>query len=30
MIKGIDRSARITDVRLVAKRGGRSGDIRLE
>ncbi len=30
MIKGIDRTARITDVRLVAKRGGRSGDIRLE
>jgi cyclic pyranopterin monophosphate synthase len=30
MIKGIDRAARITDVRLVAKRGGRSGDIRLE
>ncbi len=30
MIKGIDRTARITDVRLAAKRGGRSGDIRLE
>jgi cyclic pyranopterin phosphate synthase len=30
MIKGVDRTARITDVRLVAKRGGRSGDIRLE
>jgi cyclic pyranopterin phosphate synthase len=30
MIKGIDRTARITDVRLVAKRGGRSGDLQLE
>jgi cyclic pyranopterin monophosphate synthase len=26
MIKAVDRTARITDVRVVAKSGGRSGD----
>lgn len=26
MVKGIDRSARITDIRVIAKQGGRSGD----
>jgi cyclic pyranopterin phosphate synthase len=26
MIKGLDRGARITDIRLVEKHGGRSGD----
>jgi len=30
MIKGVDRQARITEVRLVEKHGGRSGDIVLE
>jgi molybdenum cofactor biosynthesis enzyme len=30
MIKGIDRRARITDVRLIEKHGGRSGDLVLE
>lgn len=30
MIKGVERSARITDVRLVEKHGGRSGDVVLE
>lgn len=30
MVKGIDRAARIADIRLIAKRGGRSGEIRLE
>lgn len=26
MIKGVDRSASLTDVRVLAKSGGRSGD----
>jgi molybdenum cofactor biosynthesis enzyme len=26
MIKGLERGARITDIRLVEKHGGRSGD----
>ncbi len=30
MVKGIDRRARITDVRLLEKHGGRSGDLVLE
>ena len=30
MVKGIDRRARITDVRLLEKHGGRSGDLILE
>jgi cyclic pyranopterin phosphate synthase len=30
MIKAVERSARIVDVRLVQKRGGRSGDLVLE
>lgn len=30
MIKGVERSARITDIRLVEKHGGRSGDVVLE
>jgi cyclic pyranopterin phosphate synthase len=30
MIKGVDREARITEIRLVEKHGGRSGDIVLE
>jgi cyclic pyranopterin monophosphate synthase len=30
MVKGMDRQARITDVRLVEKHGGRSGDVVLE
>jgi cyclic pyranopterin monophosphate synthase len=30
MVKGIDRRARITDVRLIEKHGGRSGDLVLE
>ena len=30
MIKGIERGARITDIRLVEKRGGSSGDLVLE
>jgi cyclic pyranopterin phosphate synthase len=30
MVKGIERGARITDLRLVEKHGGRSGDIVLE
>lgn len=30
MVKAIDRQARITDVRVVAKSGGRSGDWRAE
>lgn len=30
MIKGMDRQARITDIRLVEKHGGRSGDLVLE
>jgi cyclic pyranopterin monophosphate synthase len=30
MIKGMEHSARITDIRLVEKHGGRSGDIVLE
>lgn len=28
MLKGVERAARITDIRLVEKRGGRSGDYR--
>lgn len=30
MVKGIDRSARLTDIRLIEKRGGKSGDFVLE
>jgi cyclic pyranopterin phosphate synthase len=30
MVKAVDRQARITDVRVVAKSGGRSGDWRAE
>lgn len=30
MVKGLDRSTRITDVRITAKSGGRSGDWRRE
>lgn len=30
MLKAVERGARITDVRLVAKSGGKSGDIKLE
>jgi cyclic pyranopterin phosphate synthase len=30
MIKGLEREARITDIRLVEKRGGASGDLTLE
>lgn len=30
MVKGIDRQARITDIRLVEKHGGQSGDLVLE
>ena len=30
MIKGLERGARITDIRLVEKRGGSSGDLVLE
>ena len=30
MIKGIEKGARITDIRLVEKRGGSSGDLVLE
>jgi cyclic pyranopterin phosphate synthase len=30
MVKGVDRAARISEVRLVEKHGGRSGDIVLE
>lgn len=30
MLKSVERGARLTDVRLVEKRGGRSGDLRLE
>jgi cyclic pyranopterin phosphate synthase len=30
MIKAIDKKARITDIRLVEKRGGKSGDLLLE
>ena len=30
MIKGLEKGARITDIRLVEKHGGRSGDIVLE
>ena len=30
MVKGIDRRARISDVRLIEKHGGRSGDLVLE
>lgn len=30
MLKSIERRARLTDVRLVSKSGGKSGDVRLE
>ena len=30
MLKAVERGARLTDVRLVEKSGGRSGDVRLE
>ena len=30
MVKAVDRQARITDIRVVAKSGGRSGDWRFE
>ena len=30
MLKAVERGARLTDVRLVEKHGGRSGDVRLE
>jgi cyclic pyranopterin phosphate synthase len=30
MVKAVDRAMRITDIRLVAKSGGRSGDYRAE
>ncbi len=30
MVKGVERGARLTDVRLVRKAGGKSGDIELE
>ena len=30
MLKSVDRGARITDLRLVSKSGGKSGDVRLE
>ncbi len=30
MIKGLERGARITDIRLIEKRGGSSGDLVLE
>jgi cyclic pyranopterin phosphate synthase len=30
MVKGVDRRARIGEIRLVSKRGGRSGDVQLE
>mgnify|MGYP003467946249 CR=1 FL=1 len=30
MIKGLEKGARITDIRLVEKHGGRSGDVVLE
>ncbi|MEE9216553.1 MAG: cyclic pyranopterin monophosphate synthase MoaC [Anaerolineales bacterium] len=30
MIKGLERGARITDIRLIEKRGGSSGDLTLE
>jgi cyclic pyranopterin phosphate synthase len=30
MIKAIDRRARITDIRLLEKHGGKSGDLVLE
>ena len=30
MIKGLERGARISDIRLVEKRGGSSGDLELE
>jgi molybdenum cofactor biosynthesis enzyme len=28
MVKAVDRGLRITDIRLIAKSGGRSGDYR--
>jgi len=30
MLKAVERSARLTDIRLVEKSGGKSGDIKLE
>jgi cyclic pyranopterin phosphate synthase len=30
MVKAVDRAMRITDIRLIAKSGGRSGDYRAE
>ena len=30
MVKAVERTARITDIRLVEKHGGRSGDVTLE
>jgi cyclic pyranopterin phosphate synthase len=30
MVKSIDRAARVTDIRLIEKRGGKSGDVVLE
>ncbi|MGD8621838.1 MAG: cyclic pyranopterin monophosphate synthase MoaC [Anaerolineales bacterium] len=30
MVKSIDRTARVTDIRLIEKRGGKSGDVVLE
>ncbi len=30
MVKGLEREARITDIRLIEKHGGRSGDVVLE
>ncbi len=30
MLKAVERGARLTDVRLIEKRGGRSGDLKLE
>ena len=30
MLKAVERGARLTDIRLVEKSGGKSGDIKLE
>jgi cyclic pyranopterin phosphate synthase len=30
MIKGLEKGARVTEIRLVEKHGGRSGDVVLE
>ncbi len=30
MVKGLDKSVRITDIRLLEKHGGKSGDVLLE